>query len=228
MKLLSESELVWSPVVANTRMNRERNASGINSYEKEFRFSPEAYLSEHIAGYGHVKWLDLCCGQAKALIQAASHLSVQGIQGKAVLKGIDLIDSFLPVPADITCLTLETGSVVDWQPFEQYDLITCVHGIHYVGDKLKVISTILQSLSEEGHFYGNLDLNHIHVAGAAADFIKKRFKENDIQYNGKTRVLHCKGPRNIDFGIKYLGADDKAGPNYTGQEAVASFYSLQP
>lgn len=132
----------------------------------------------------------------------------------------------MPVSADITCLALETGSAVDWQPVEKYDLITCVHGIHYLGDKLKVISNMLRSLSAEGHFYANLDLGHIRVVDAAADFIRKGFKENDILYNGKTRILHCKGPRDIDFGVSYMGADDKAGPNYTGQEAIASFYKL--
>ena len=29
MELLSENELIWSPVVANSAMNRERNSSGI-------------------------------------------------------------------------------------------------------------------------------------------------------------------------------------------------------
>lgn len=33
MKLLSENELVWSWVVANSKMNRKRNASGVNSYD---------------------------------------------------------------------------------------------------------------------------------------------------------------------------------------------------
>ncbi|WP_188316251.1 hypothetical protein [Chitinophaga agrisoli] len=66
MELLSESELIWSSVVANTRMNRERNASGINSYEQEFRFKPEDHLITTIHKQGYAKWLDLCCGQGKA------------------------------------------------------------------------------------------------------------------------------------------------------------------
>ncbi len=44
MKLLTESELIWSPIVANNRMNRKRRASGINSYEKELKFKPETFL----------------------------------------------------------------------------------------------------------------------------------------------------------------------------------------
>ncbi len=35
MHLLPEDKLQWSPIVANSRMNRERNSSGINSYEQD-------------------------------------------------------------------------------------------------------------------------------------------------------------------------------------------------
>jgi hypothetical protein len=33
------------------------------------------------------------------------------------------------------------------------------------------------------------------------------------------------GPREVEFGLQYLGADDTAGPNYTGQPAVAAYYA---
>lgn len=52
MKLLSEKELIWSTVVANSTMNRARNASGLNSYEKEFRSKPEQFLYKHIEQFG--------------------------------------------------------------------------------------------------------------------------------------------------------------------------------
>ena len=38
MNLLQEKELIWSPVVANCNMNRKRNLSGVNSYEKDIGF----------------------------------------------------------------------------------------------------------------------------------------------------------------------------------------------
>jgi hypothetical protein len=57
MQLLPEEKLVCSPVVANSRMNRSRNASGINSYEKEFLFKPEDYLLSTVKSKG--RWLDL-------------------------------------------------------------------------------------------------------------------------------------------------------------------------
>lgn len=69
MKLLTENELIWSDVVANNRMNRKRSASGVNSYEKDLKFKPEKYLNDWLKQQGHVKWLDLCCGEGNALLQ---------------------------------------------------------------------------------------------------------------------------------------------------------------
>lgn len=228
MKLLSENELVWSWVVANSKMNRKRNASGVNSYEKELKIKPEVFLEELICQFGSVKWLDICCGEGKALIQAAEYLAAKGLQDRAILKGIDLVDAFQSIPADITCVNFEVKSIVEWTSSEQYDLVTSVHGIHYIGDKLKVLSMTLERLSEQGLFIANLDLNNIHFLNGEADkYLKDIFRQNNVQYSSRTRLLTCKGPRQISFGVTYNGADDEAGPNYTGQDAVCSVYELR-
>jgi 2-polyprenyl-3-methyl-5-hydroxy-6-metoxy-1,4-benzoquinol methylase len=206
-------------------MNRKRNASGVNSYEKELKIKPEIFLEECIHKTGGVKWLDICCGEGKALIQAAEHLAAKGLQDKAFLKGIDLVDAFQSIPFGITCVDLEIKSVVDWASTEQYDLITSVHGLHYIGDKLKVLSMILESLSERGVFIANLDLNNIHLLNHDAEkYLKNIFKQNNVQYNSRTRLITCKGPRHIEFNVTYKGANDEVGPNYTGQDAVCSVY----
>jgi len=142
MKLLTEEKLILSAVVANNRMNRERNASGVNSYEKDLRFHPERYLQEYIDRFGQVKWLDLCCGEGKALLQCALKLAGHNLQHRATLKGIDLIDAFQVIPSTVTCLRWQVGSVVDWTADDRYDFITCVHGLHYVGDKLRWYKTL--------------------------------------------------------------------------------------
>lgn len=227
MKLLPENELVWSWVVANSKMNRKRNASGVNSYEKELKIKPEVFLEEYIHQLGSVKWLDICCGEGKALIQAAEYLATKGLQDKAILKGIDLVEAFHPIPSSITCVDLEVKSIVDWESTEQYDLITSVHGIHYIGDKLKVLSAILERLSEQGIFIANLDLNNIHFLNGDADkYLKELFKQNNVQYNTRTRLLTCKGSRHINFNVTYKGANDEVGPNYTGQDSVCSVYEV--
>ena len=225
MKLLAENELIWSWVVANSKMNRERNASGVNSYEKELKFRPEDFLEKHIQQYSQVKWLDLCCGQGKALIQTGEWLANKKLQDKAILKGIDLVDAFQPIPSNITCIDFEVGSLVDWRSTLHFDLITCVHGLHYIGDKLKVLASVFESLSPEGLFIANLDLGNIQIEnGNTESFLLNCFKTHNVQYNRRSRVLECKGYRKIDFSLRYKGANDAVGPNYTGQDAVCSVY----
>ncbi len=226
MRLLSDNELVWSPVVANSRMNRSRKASGINSYEKEFKFKPELFLEACIRKYGQVSWLDLCCGEGNALIQAATYLFDLGIHERATLKGVDLVDAFQPIGTPHGCIGFEALSIVDWVPSQPYDLITCSHGLHYVGDKLKVVETAIGALGSQGLFIANLDIDSIVIEGVTSKTWLRDFLKNaGIDYNGRTKIIRCSSPLEIDFNLIYKGADDLAGPNYTGQEAVTSFYS---
>lgn len=226
MKLLSDKELSQSDIVANNRMNRSRNASGINSYEQEFRTKPNQLLEEFLKRKNTVSWLDCCCGEGKALIQSAQWLQQKGWQSKAQLLGIDLVDYFLPTPSDIHCLRFETIALTDWIPSQKFDLITCVHGLHYIGDKLKVISTAIQALAEDGVFIANFDLASIAIDGdPTGTYIRKLFKQQGIDYKARTKMLFCQGPSTLPYQLQYLGADDQAGPNYTGQPAVKSYYS---
>lgn len=227
MQLLTEEQLIWSPVVANNRMNRKRQASGVNSYEQDLSFMPEVYLNRCLEQQGYVKWLDLCCGEGNALLQYAKAVTAEGRADCVTLTGIDLVDQFQPIPPFMHCLQFKTGSLVNWAYEEQYDLITCVHGFHYIGDKLKALANSLRAISNTGTMIANLDINSIKIAGDNSEqYLKKVFRENDMAYNARKKVLQCTGPRNIDFGLVYKGANDKAGPNYTGQDAVDSYYQL--
>lgn len=228
MKLLPEKELIWSPIVANSNMNRKRNASGVNSYAQEIRFEPEQFLKNFIEEYGRVKWLDLCCGQGNALLQSARYLENQKLQNKASLTGIDLVNYFTSTPKHIYCVHFEVSSLLNWTKIEKYDLITCIHGLHYVGDKLSTLKKYLAMLSPNGHFTANLDLKSIHIENHnTSKFLQPIFEENHISYNSKTKMIECIGTKIIEFGVQYLGANDKAGPNYTGQEAVDSYYIIK-
>ena len=75
MRLQSDEELERSAVVANCRMNRERNLVGSNGYDKELGFNPLDLLKERIALGRPAAWLDLCCGTGRALIEAARAIS---------------------------------------------------------------------------------------------------------------------------------------------------------
>ncbi|SEW39083.1 class I SAM-dependent methyltransferase [Chitinophaga arvensicola] len=225
--LLEEKELIWSAVVANVAMNRERNASGINSYEKEFRFIPADYLEKQMQTNGQASWLDLCCGSARALTQTAQVLTQKNIQQHITLKGIDLLDTFPAAADSFSCLDLEVASVTDWKPRQSYDLVTCSHGLHYLGDKLKVIAMAVAALNTKGYFVAHLDLKNVYINGAPQDvFLKKIFTQHHLHYNARTRIISCTGPQSLITGLQYLGADDQAGPNYTGQGAVNSYYTF--
>lgn len=51
--------------------------------------------------------------------------------------------------------------------------------------------------------------------------------ENEIRYHARRKLIICEGPRDININLTYMGADDNAGPNYTGQAAVDSYYSTK-
>ena len=74
--LLDHLTLEGSPIVANNSMNRERELCGTNGYEIELGFEPYAFLCERLQVEPHVRWLDLCCGTDRALIEAALHSEV--------------------------------------------------------------------------------------------------------------------------------------------------------
>jgi hypothetical protein len=43
-------------------------------------------------------------------------------------------------------------------------------------------------------------------------------------YDPRRHRVTCEGRRELVMPYAYLGADDRAGPNYTGQPAVNSYY----
>jgi SAM-dependent methyltransferase len=222
MKLIPENKLIWSRVVANSQMNRERNASGINSYEQEFKFKPEEFLQEIIERFGKASWLDLCCGYGKAMNQVAEYFIEKNLQDCIRFTGVDLVGDFIEPAISKPFIVFESGSVTDFETKEKFDLITSVHGLHYVGDKLKVISNAASFLNESGLFIANLDAANIVVKDLDT---KKLLRENGLNYNARTKIIQHTGVSVIRFDLQYLGADDTIGPNYTGQESVNSYYS---
>lgn len=226
-KLINEKELEWSAVVANNSMNRERVAVGVNSYEKDLKWNPITYLKK-LQTDSPPRWTDLCCGSGNALIQAAK--TFENLPGKTqpILHGIDLVGFFSP-HENSTHLQLQQLSLSNWRPKNKSELITCVHGLHYLGDKLELILRAISHTKSNGLFVANLDINNIKLEGIkdANKTLKQFFKENGISYNSRTKLISSKGLQQpIEFPFRYLGADDQAGPNYTGQPVVDSYYRL--
>lgn len=220
MTLKGSTDLERSPVVANSAMNRERVLHGANGYSRDLGFDVLAWLREARSG-GEVAWLDLCCGAGLALREAASVL-----EGRFTITGVDLVASLDGERPHVPGLRIEEANLERWTPDRRFDLVTCVHGLHYVGDKLGLIRRALSWLRPGGLFVANLDLSNIRLEGdkPAARLLGAAFRASGLAWNARARTLRATGPTRFDAGLEFLGADDGAGPNYTGQPAVDSYY----
>ncbi|MFD3454647.1 class I SAM-dependent methyltransferase [Streptomyces sp. NPDC058691] len=220
-RLLPDDELERSTVVANNTMNRERGLSGVNSYARELGFDP---VGDVLGRSASPSWLDLCSGEGRALREAAARLPAT-----AVLTGVDLVGPLVPAPAP-PGVEFVTASAAEWTPRRSYDLITCVHGLHYVGDRLGLLCRAASWLGPPGLLVAHLDPESIRRGdGAPAGRpVLAALRAAGFTYDSRRHLLTLRGPRTVRLPFRYLGADPAAGPNWTGQPAVASYYRAAP
>lgn len=162
-KLLGTSALERSEIVANACMNRERNLSGANSYEADLGLDPLEFLFKVLERQGQASWLDLCCGTGRALLQAAGTIERTGLASRIQLLGVDLVPMFDPLPAGLSWIRLVSASVEKWDTDERFDLITCVHGLHYVGDKLRVLQRASGWIRGDGLLMVHMDYRNLNL-----------------------------------------------------------------
>lgn len=227
MELLDDKLLERSAVVANCRMNRDRTLTGSNGYAKELGFNPVSLLREKATPATQATWLDLCCGSGKALLEAAQIVRAERLDANCKIVGVDLVEMLLPAASIPSCLLLLRASLTNWQPDRSWDVITCVHGLHYVGDKLGLISRVASWLTEGGYFAANLDLTNVKFQDGlfASRIVSTELRRNGLEYDPRKKLVTCVGRRLVNFSLRYLGADDRAGPNYTKQPVVDSYYA---
>lgn len=208
--LLADDALWASAVVANCDMNRLRQLAGPNSYARELGFHP---LGEPITS-----WLDLCCGSGRALAQAGAEVAAE-----VTLVGVDLVDAF--EQTHVSTVEFVCTPVDRFEPRQAFDLITCVHGLHYVGDKLGLLARAAGWLTPAGRLVADLDPAGIHLDGKPNPRqIVARLRRAGFDYDPRRRRVRLTGRTRVTFDLTYLGADDGAGANYTGQPAVTSHY----
>ena len=92
---------------------------------------------------------------------------------------------FREFPPELKHLQLVETSIEKFEPIEKFDLITCVHGLHYIGDKLAVIQKAAGWLKADGTLLANLDLNNLKLAG------KTKLKQNIFQFFKKAGI-YCR------------------------------------
>ncbi|GAA4571007.1 class I SAM-dependent methyltransferase [Planotetraspora kaengkrachanensis] len=222
MRLLDDETLEHSAVVANRTMNRERGLTGSGGYGRALGLDVLDVLRSRPSTRPVVRWLDLCCGEARALLEASEALG-----DDAEIVGVDLVD-FFAGPSRPPRLRLITASITTWEPDEQFDLITCVHGLHYVGDKLGVLSRIPAWLTDGGMFVGDFDPGCVRLedGSPAGRRLAAALRASGFAYDSRRHRITCGSGGGGGLPYRYLGSDAAAGPNYTGQPAVDSYYSF--
>src|SRR5689334_9975787 len=86
--LVDDGTLAETDVVANNAMNRER---GLQSYTRELGFDPMRWLrSSYESSSRPQRWLDICCGTGRALIEADAAVNI-GPEPQLLLAGVDLV-----------------------------------------------------------------------------------------------------------------------------------------
>lgn len=207
-------------------MNRERGLAGVNSYARELGFDPAAWLVERLAQDESAAWLDLCCGRGRALLEAAALFAAQGLSQRVSLVGVDLAGMFDPAPAPPAGPRLVEASALAWSPEQRLDLVTCVHGLHYLGDKLCLLNRAASWLAPGGLFAAHFDPANLQLAGPAPQgAVLRALRDAGFSYHRGRRLLEARGGHVRPLEYAYAGADADAGPNYTGQPAVTSYYS---
>lgn len=211
-------------------MNRKRQLSGINSYEKELGFDLEKWLLDRIEEKGRLRWLDICCGEGHALSSFGKRCIELGIDDQIELIGVDLVGMFVLNNAqEYPFLQFITTAVEQWETNLSFDLITCIHGLHYIGDKLGCLQSVCTWLAKDGQFWGSLDLNDIRSPERKPwkKYLVQEWQQSTWTFLQRKHLLHIDGNQVWNNSFIYLGANDEAGTNYSGQEIVHSYYELK-
>jgi hypothetical protein len=84
-------------------------------------------------------------------------------------------------------------------------------------------------LTAGGRLVADLDLADVRVGGPAAGRrLRSRLRAAGFAYSPRRHQVMCAGRRDVRLPYAYLGADDRAGPGYTRQPAVTSYYTENP
>ncbi len=227
MTLLRADELLSSAVVANSTMNRGRGLSGVNSYERDLHFAILPFLAARVQEQGSALWYDACCGQGRALVEAGRQLAAIDWGGCVQIVGADLVGMFTPERAP--SVSLMAADVAAFRPDRPADLVTCVHGLHYLGDTLGFLESAHEMLAPGGLFLGHLDPKNIRLADSAVSAWRQAARQahtNGVAVDLKNHILRFeRASTPLRFGMSYQGASVSETPNYTSITVIDSWYT---
>ena len=228
MIMLPADELLSSPVVANATMNRGRGLRGVNSYERDLHFSLTDFLAGRVLACGKALWYDACCGEGRALMEAGNQFAASEWGRQVQIVGVDLVEMF--TPEEVPNVTLTAADVAAFTLDRPADLISCVHGLHYLGDKLGFIQHACAMLTPGGLLLAHLDPDNLRAAGAGASVWRQAVRhaaKNGVALDFKghvLRIVRTEAP--LNFGLTFQGATVSEQPNYTGITVIDSWYRV--
>jgi hypothetical protein len=90
-----------------------------------------------------------------------------------------------------------------------------------------VLTRIAGWLTDDGQFSAELDLDSIRLADgrSAGRQLAAALRAAGFTVDTRRRRVGRNGAGVVDLPYRYVGADDRTGPNYTGQPAVNSYYA---
>jgi hypothetical protein len=94
--------------------------------------------------------------------------------------------------------------------------------------RLQLLEASLSTwLADNGLFVASMDVHDLEAGdGDRTRHITTESRRTGLRYDTRRRLISCRGPRHVNLAFRYVGADDTADPNYTGQHAVDSNYEL--
>ncbi len=122
---------------------------------------------------------------------------------------------FYAIPDDLKSLVFLTTLIDDYNPAAGgFDLITCVHGLHYIGDKLGAIEKAARWLKADGKFLANLDLKNLKLEEKqnASKTFSGFLRKQGFTVDYRKHLLIGNGKKRFQLPFEYLGADDPSRP----------------
>jgi len=227
-------------VVVNATMNRGRGLTGVNSYERELRrFDIAAFLRCRAESVPErrVRWLDACCGAGRALTEAADDWTSADWARRITLIGIDLYDGMPPDrnSEDGLRARFVVGDVLTHlPPQEPLDLVTCIHGLHYLPDKLAFLEQVYTRLVPDGGLLlAHLDPANVKLQDADNTPLWPRLlrhvRRQGISLKFRAHLIRLErtltSPATLSFGATYATRTVAPRPNYSGMIGVDSWYT---
>ena len=117
-------------------------------------------------------------------------------------------------PEQVPNVTLTAADVAAFTLDRPADLISCVHGLHYLGDKLGFIQHACAMLTPGGLLLAHLDPDNLRASGAGASIWRQAVRHAAkggaaVDFKGHVlRIARTEAP--LNFGLTFQGAPARA------------------